>query len=89
LSKIDEVLRQEAYESVRKIHPAKGGSQMGFLLHARNYLIVYKADRVIAFTSAEDVGGTAQGIRLAKSLEIPLTVIGEDGAEITDVHKLL
>lgn len=87
LSKIDDVLKEKAFESVSKYHPEMSESSEGFLLQARIYLIVYQAHKVIAFTSSEDYGGTVQGIRLAKALGIPFTVIRENGTEIADLKE--
>ena len=86
LSSLPTALRQEAYESVKKYHPAKGGGKISSVFHARNYLIVYKADFVLAVpnTTKKSFGGTGQGIRIAYGLGIPIRVIDEDGKEITD-----
>lgn len=43
-------------------------------LHARNYGIVHGRDLVVAFPQRNGGGGTAQGIRLAEAMGIPLIV---------------
>lgn len=68
-------------ESVAKYHPAPQRLSRGaFALMARNYGIVSGADVVVAMPmSITDVGGTGQGMRIAKDLDIPLyTVCDKD-----------
>lgn len=69
--------RVEAYESVQRHHPAPDRlSQGAKKLHARNYGIIRWASHVIAAPSNKaGGGGTGQGMRLAKELDIPLIVI--------------
>ena len=91
LSSISEALRAEAYESVKKYHPAENIGKVSFVFLARNYLIVYQADYVLALPSIakRNLGGTGQGIRVAVGRGIPVKVIGENGQELQDVKPLL
>jgi len=68
---------KEAYASVKQYHPAPDKLTQGAIkLHARNYGIIRWAKKVIAAPgSAPGGGGTGQGIRLAQTLGIPLTII--------------
>lgn len=60
-------------ESVTKFHPnPKALTNGAVCLHARNYGIVENCELVIAFPNAVGGGGTAQGIRIAKHLGIPV-----------------
>lgn len=77
------VLRSDdtlAYESV-KTHPASNKLKPGAIkLHARNYLIIEGCEKVVAlprWKRGKPEGGTAQGIRLAKELNIPVEEIGQ------------
>lgn len=65
-------------QSVAQYHPAPRALRQGaWSLHARNYGIVYGVDHVFAFPrTATDWGGTGQGMRIARGLGIPLTVLG-------------
>ena len=69
--------RDKAYQSVQDHHPNPSAlSQGAFKLHARNHGIVAYAKQVIACPSSKPGGGgTGQGIRLAQSLNIPITII--------------
>lgn len=63
------------YDSVEALHPAPHRLTVNARhLHARNYGII--ADPpvvlVVALPNARGEGGTAQGIRIAKSLDIPV-----------------
>jgi predicted Rossmann fold nucleotide-binding protein DprA/Smf involved in DNA uptake len=91
LPSVSEALRAEAYESVKKYHPAENIGKVSFVFLARNYLIVYQADYVLALPSIakRNLGGTGQGCRIALGLGIPLKVIGENGQELQDVKPLL
>lgn len=91
MSNLSEELRREAYESVAKYHPARGGNKVSALFHARNYLIIKMCDIAVALpsTKKKSLGGTGQGIRVALGLGKPITVIGEDGHELTDYQKYL
>lgn len=74
-------------ESVLRLHPAPTRLTRGALaLHARNYGIVADADLVVAFPSAAG-GGTAQGIRIAASLNIPTLrhTTGQPGGQIVSL----
>lgn len=76
---LDEKTKQEATESVYKYHPApKACSPGAILLHSRNYIIVYKADLVVALPKNMS-GGTMQGVRISTDLGIRTMVIDEDG----------
>ena len=63
----------DAYASL-KLHPAASRlSDAAKKLHARNHLIVHKAELVVAFPKANQqggLGGTGQGLRIAKDLGI-------------------
>lgn len=71
---------KEAMLSVRKYHPNFSSLTRGAkLLHARNYLIVYEVEKVIAFPhwkAGKPGGGTMQGVRIAESLGIPVEIYG-------------
>jgi hypothetical protein len=57
--------------SVKRYHPAPYVLTRGALaLHARNFGIVNKAVAVVAFPDEKGEGGTAQGIRIARGLNI-------------------
>jgi hypothetical protein len=59
--------------SVNLFHPAPNALSRGaFALHARNFGIVSGARGVIAMPDRLGGGGTGQGIRIAKALNIPL-----------------
>lgn len=74
--------------SVAQYHPAAGRLSRGaFALHARNYGIVAGAKTVIAFPDPKGGGGTAQGIRIARGLKIP--VIQADKGTISDLPRWL
>ena len=70
-----------ALQSVKDHHPAFGSlSQGGRRLHARNYLIVHRADLIIALPSDKPGGGgTGQGIRIAEALNIPCVDLSLEG----------
>jgi predicted Rossmann fold nucleotide-binding protein DprA/Smf involved in DNA uptake len=91
LPSVSAALRQEAYDSVKKYHPATNIGKVSFVFLARNFLIVYQADYVLALPSIakRNLGGTGQGIRVALGMGIPVTVIGENGLELQDVKPLL
>lgn len=63
-----------ANKSVDKYHPAPGRlSSAVRKLHARNYLIIEGSDFVVCWTKdGKDTGGTGQGIRIAKDMNIPV-----------------
>lgn len=73
----------EARESVDKYHPNPTAlSRGGRALQARNYLIIKGADQVIALPeipydggSLNVVGGTYQGIRIAKDFNIETFIL--------------
>lgn len=77
-------LRQAAYSSVCSYHPGyKHLKDTANALHARNYLIVHQATRVIAYPSNKPGGGgTGQGIRVAYSLKIPLWITDPSGKQV-------
>ncbi|HEY8531123.1 MAG TPA: hypothetical protein VIL08_02635 [Limnochorda sp.] len=76
----DPAKHQHWAESVRKYHPNPAALSPGvFRLMARNYGIVEGAKAVIALpkrrrlpNGQESLGGTGQGIRIAKALGIPV-----------------
>jgi hypothetical protein len=60
-------------ESVARLHPAPLALTRGAIsLHARNYGIVEPVSVVFALPDERGEGGTGQGIRVAKSLGIPV-----------------
>lgn len=62
-------------DSVYKYHPSPDNLTRGiFALHARNYGIISNSDAVIAFPGYK-LGGTGQGIRIAKGLGINVITI--------------
>lgn len=69
---------RDAYDSVYEFHPAPERLRQGALkLHARNYRIIRPKGRPgpVSFTVAipsPGGGGTAQGIRLAESMKVPV-----------------
>ena len=74
--------------SVARYHPAAARLSRGaFALHARNYGIVVGTKTVIAFPDPKGGGGTAQGIRIAHGLHIP--VIQADKGTIRDLPRWL
>lgn len=80
----DKRLHPDWTASVSKYHPAVEHLTAGmFALHARNYGIVAGCAGVLAFPNEYGSGGTAQGIRIAKDLRIPV-VQGNKGS-IKDV----
>lgn len=85
----DENLHKDWAESVRKLHP-KGNNltQGAFKLHSRNYGIISPCAGVIAFPSTGG-GGTAQGMRIARSLKIPLAVFYETPKRPAEIQKAL
>ena len=59
--------------SVGLYHPAANRLGRGaFSLHARNYGIVHGVKACIAFPDTSGGGGTGQGIRICKGLNIPV-----------------
>lgn len=67
-------------ESVRRYHPAPDKLTRGaFALHARNYGIIHKTCLTIAMPDDKGGGGTAQGIRIAKDLSIPVMQFNRGG----------
>lgn len=68
----------EAFNSVNQFHPAANKLSQGIRkLHARNYLIVKDASFIICWTpEGNGSGGTGQGIRIARSLNIPVYDLG-------------
>lgn len=74
--------------SVNRYHPAANRLSRGaFALHARNYGIVEGVSAVVALPREDGEGGTGQGIRIAKSLNIPVIQINR--GSITDMPRLL
>lgn len=72
--------KEAARASVFKYHPAPDQCSDGaILLHSRNYLIVYKADLVLALPKNMS-GGTMQGIRICIDLGISIGVVKDNGA---------
>jgi len=71
--------RLRAFDSVVKYHPnPRTLRQTVRDLHARNWMIIHWAVRVIAAPSSKQGGGgTGQGIRLTQAMGLPLTLIGE------------
>jgi len=79
---LDEKTKKDALTSVYKYHPnPKACSHDAILLHSRNYIIVYKADEVLALPKNLS-GGTMQGVRISTDLGIRTIVINEDGIEV-------
>ena len=77
-------IHQEAKKSVHKYHPSPGRLSRGaFNLHARNYMIIEGCKFVIAFPSKKlGGGGTGQGLRIAKDLNIEIINIStQEGRE--------
>ena len=67
----DRVRHAAWFESVGVYHPAPDSLSGGaWALHARNFGIIQPAKLVIAFPNETGVGGTGQGIRIAKALNI-------------------
>lgn len=79
LSTVSDALRIAAMESITKYHPnPKAVNRTASLLHARNYLIINAANLVIA--APKDMGGgTMQGVRIAKGLDMSNVLIDNDG----------
>lgn len=74
-------------ESVFKFHPAPGRlTPISLKLHARNYGIIENSSLVWAFPRPDGEGGTGQGIRIAKSLKIPLVVYQGAASEWAYTH---
>ena len=69
----------DAISSVQKYHPnPKALSQVAFKLMARNYMIIELANVVYAFPKKDKFGGfggTGQGIKIAKDLDIECVVM--------------
>ncbi len=62
-------------ESVHKYHPNPAALTRGPLaLHARNYGIVEGVDMCLALPGPNGTGGTGQGIRICRGLNIPIEV---------------
>lgn len=74
----DPALAHLAYESVVQFHPNFNALTQGVQkLHARNYLVLYKAKQVVCWTpGGQTVGGTGQGIRLAQYHNTHITNLG-------------
>lgn len=71
--------------SVGRFHPApKKLSRGAFALHARNYGIVSPTKLVLAMPDAQGEGGTAQGIRIARGLGIPVIEVRK-GSMVTPI----
>lgn len=73
-------IHKEWAESVRRYHPNPQRLSNGaFSMHARNWGIImheYPADVVVAMpANASDMGGTGQGIRIARDNNIPLFLV--------------
>ena len=71
----------EAFESVKKYHPAYNKLSNGVKkLHARNYLIMNGVEAVICWTpSGQVVGGTGQALRIAIDRGIKIYNLGNTG----------
>ncbi len=82
----DPAVHSEWLASVRRLHPnADALSDYVVRLHARNYGIVAGAERVYAaprWDGDEPVGGTAQAVRVAQALGVPV-VFDRDREEAT------
>ena len=80
---------KEAFESVR-LHPSYTTlSQAVIKLHARNFMILKKAQFVVCYTpGGKEIGGTGQAIRIAKSLDIIIYNLG-DQYTLTNFEKSL
>lgn len=79
----DEETKKAAMDSVFKYHPNPHACSQGAkLLHARNYIIVYKDDAVLACPKNLS-GGTMQGVRICVDLGINLIVVKDDGTIAT------
>jgi len=77
-------------ESVAKYHPTPGNlSSVIQKLHARNYGVVEGCALVIALPTAENSGGTGQGIRIARELKIPLIQMSAKVAALNEPAALL
>lgn len=82
-------------ESVHEYHPAPHNLKQGaFKLHARNYGIIKNTQVVVAMPmSLSDVGGTGQGIRIAKGLGKELFVVCDENERhrlrefLDSIHK--
>lgn len=75
--------KQEKLDIIKEIHPRKNLSKLSLLMHSRNINIILGKDLRkpvrAAFCYTEGgklIGGTAFGIRLAKSRNIPVINIG-------------
>ena len=76
-------------DSVNQFHPAPDRLTRGArALHARNYGIVDGANIVVAMPDESGGGGTGQGIRVAKSLGIPVIQINR-GSTIMSLDDLV
>lgn len=75
--------KNNAIDSVYKYHPALQYCSDGAIqLHARNYIIVYKADLVLAFPYNMS-GGTMQGVRICRGENINYLIINDVGEEVS------
>lgn len=75
-------------ESVTRFHPAASRLTRGALaLHARNFGIIDGVHGVIALPNEDGGGGTGQGIRIAKALNIP--VIQGNKGSIFDAPRFI
>lgn len=78
----------EWYRSVQDLHPAPYRLTTNARhLHARNYGIVEGTKLVVAMPNPKGGGGTAQGIRVARSLDIP--VLQFDRGTVKDPETIL
>ena len=65
-------LSQEAMDSIQ-VHPYANSLKQGArMLMARNYMIIERCKSVIAIPRPPEEGGTAQGIRLCRQMNIPV-----------------
>ena len=77
LDDLPENERRQAHDSVTVYHPNAGNLTQGSRrLHARNWMIIHWASRVLAAPSMKQGGGgTGQGMRLAMGKQLPMTIV--------------
>ena len=80
-----------AMQSVFNFHPAADKLKQAVIkLHARNYLIINGVEFVVCYTpGGNGQGGTGQGIRIAKSMHIPVYDLGNTNTLLAFKTKII
>lgn len=79
----------EWFASVDTYHPnPKALTPGGRALHARNYPLAAEVDLVLAFPNEQGIGGTGQGMRIARDKGVPVLQFNKN-ADLPSFESLL